>query len=174
MSTLQDAACPEVNVTPILSIPYFNDLIDSQLEPEPDYQEIHTFSACGLEFLVASTRCRYPLATCVTILSQLAYSQSTIRDLGEHGRATLLCDLDCEGQVTTTFMLLPETRLENHLQFVIKETSAYVVLPSFLHSMPDETNQYWLRERVIDGILEHMPIERLRPRESDENLTEIV
>lgn len=160
MNKPQEAARPNVDVIPFLSLPYFNDIVNNQFDLYADDQKIDTFTSCGLDFLIASTCCRYPLATCVALLSQLAYSESTLRDLGESGLSALVCNLDSLGQIVTTIMVLPESRPETHIQFVIDETSAYVVLPSFFHWTPDETSQQWLREKIVKGILEHTPTVR--------------
>lgn len=141
---------------PNFSIAYFNDLIceESSLWIGFDDQEIKTFVSCGLDLVVASSFCQHPLATSVAILTHLAYSEESMKGLGECGAITMICNPGDYGPIKTTFMLLPEGRPDTHVQFVIHAELAYVVLPCFLHWEVDHTDLYWLREKIIYGILE--------------------
>lgn len=143
---------------PSFTIPGVNYVIDRLLGlPSTGDQAINTFTTCGIDVIVASTHCEYPLATCVAILLQLAYSPESTKVLGERGELTMSIELD-EGTMETAFTLLPESTPETNFQFVIHGLIAYVTLPSFHGWRYSDTKEHWLRDNLVADIQRHMAI----------------
>lgn len=160
MKNLQNLTQAEI-VVPNFTISHFNDLICEEgggiyWIPFED-QTIATFVSCGFNFVVASSFCQHPLATSVAILTELAYSEESMKGLGECGAVTMICDPGDYGPIKTTFMLLPEGRPDTHIQFVIHAGLGYVVLPCFLDWEVEDTDLHWLREKIIRGIVGYTP-----------------
>lgn len=159
MKNLQNESQQQKDV-PCFSIPHFNDLIMARADAwnDLDDQAIDTFASCGFDFIVASTECQYPLAASVAILTQLAYSEESMKVLGEKGEVTMSCKLDASAPIHTTFLILPEGSNDRHLQIVIAAEVAYVVLPWFFDWEYDLNNTYWLRKKIFADITEGLPM----------------
>ena len=157
MTTQQIESHQPLN-TPKFSIPYFNNLI-SETDNRMcctgfDDQTIDTYTSCGFNFVIASSLCNYPLATSIEILTRLACSEDSLIRLGKSGEITLTWVPDSDGPTCATFLRLPEGSPSTHVQIVIYEKLAYIVFPCFLHSEADFIGWHWLREKIINGIVE--------------------
>lgn len=117
-------------------------------------QEIQTFISCGLKLIVASSQCDFPLATSVEILTRLAYSDHGMKDLGKYGQVTLRRVPDDANSGTTVFILSPDGTTSSHVEIVIHDNLAYVLLPCCSNWEQSPTDRHWLRDRIFMGILE--------------------
>ena len=117
-------------------------------------QEIETFISCGLRLIVASSQCDYPLATSVEILTRLAYSDHGMRDLGKYGRVTLQWVPEHADSGTAVFILSPDGTTSSHVEIVIHDNLAYVLLPCCSNWEQSCTDRHWLRDQIVMGILE--------------------